>query len=167
MVKERRVISYSSSPAGSQVPRYHSTDGTICMCGGGGSVCVCHQTSLSWQMMMKNAQDGTIEGTAKHAVGQIHTRSLLHTNLDTQRHITHPHIRTNAHGVNRVPSAGSLSVVCQRQARVVYSSHVNNGPIWTGLIHTEIYPSSQKHRKTAHILIFAHEICFILDVTWR
>ncbi len=140
-----------------KAPGYHGTDGTVCVCVGLG-VCVCHQTSLSWQMMMKHTRDGTVEGTAKHTAGQIHTHSLSFTQTNTHTYtftcidILHSptHTRKNTHTESiGCPQQGSPSVECQRQTRGLYSSHINNGPIWTSLQYSiSLFTSTVSHTDT-------------------
>lgn len=73
-------------------------------------------------MMMKNAQDGTIEGTAKHAAGQIHTRSLLHTCtytlMSTHRDILHTHTYAQMHTKSTGGPQQVQLVLCARDRHV-------------------------------------------------
>lgn len=60
-----------------------------------------------------------------------HTHNHNFTHIDILRANAHTH--QHMHKSTGCARQGSLSVVCQRETRALYSSHINNGPIWTGL----------------------------------
>lgn len=68
-------------------------------------------------MMMKHTKDGTVEGTAKHTAGEIHTHSLSYAHTFTHLDVFQaPPIHT--HRVNRVLSAGFAWVLSAREKHV-------------------------------------------------
>lgn len=141
MVQERGVVSLSSSPAVSQSTRipWHRWDGV--WVGGWLWVYVCVIRHLChgrwWWNTLGMAPLRALPSTQQDKYTLILSPSHKHTHADcTFTHIdircvpTPTHKHTESTGC---PRQGSLSAVCQSQTRALYSSHINNGPIWTGL----------------------------------